>query len=352
MAPPYTAPVTLKNPIIPTGSLVLVTGVNGLIASHIADVLLTSGYRVRGTVREPSKSAWVEEIFKSKYSADSFELVQVADLAAPGAWDKPIKGVSGAILVAGHASLDIADVDAAVKQELANHVSLLEAAKAEPTVKSVIYTASMWTAWTPAVGVAAKVDATSWNEDALRKVADPSLTPQQKGLAPFMATKTKVEQGLWGWVKREEPSYRFNTVHPDTVLGPIMNPESQPASTAGMVRWLWNGEHLDILEHVTPQWFIDARDCGRLFLGTLVTPGVEGERIFGCAERYSWPKVLEILKQSYPDKADFVDLPDAGWDQTDMANGRATELLRSLGQDEWTSLEQSVRDNVESFVKT
>ena len=36
------------------GDLVLVTGANGYLAAHVVQQLLESGYRVRGTVRNPN----------------------------------------------------------------------------------------------------------------------------------------------------------------------------------------------------------------------------------------------------------------------------------------------------------
>lgn len=79
---------------IPKDSWVLVTGVNGYVASHTADQLLQQGYRVRGTVRDPSKSRWIEHLFHEKYGADRFELVRVDDMTAPGAFDQAVKGKS------------------------------------------------------------------------------------------------------------------------------------------------------------------------------------------------------------------------------------------------------------------
>jgi uncharacterized protein YbjT (DUF2867 family) len=38
------------------GSLILVTGVNGLLGSHVADQLLHAGYKVRGSVRDPQRA--------------------------------------------------------------------------------------------------------------------------------------------------------------------------------------------------------------------------------------------------------------------------------------------------------
>lgn len=83
---------TLENLAIPKGSWILVTGVNGYIASHIANQLLQFGYNVRGTVRDQSKSKWIKELFEAKYENCSFELVQVEDAVCSGAFDNVIRG--------------------------------------------------------------------------------------------------------------------------------------------------------------------------------------------------------------------------------------------------------------------
>jgi nucleoside-diphosphate-sugar epimerase len=56
---------------IPKGSLVLVTGVNGFIGSHVADQFLAAGYRVRGTARDLRKTDGLGELWKQKYGQDS-----------------------------------------------------------------------------------------------------------------------------------------------------------------------------------------------------------------------------------------------------------------------------------------
>lgn len=82
----------LNNAVIPKGSLVLVTGANGLMGSHVAKQFLEYGYKVRGTVRDTTKFSWLLELFQNDYGKDSFELVQVDDLAAKGAFDEAVKG--------------------------------------------------------------------------------------------------------------------------------------------------------------------------------------------------------------------------------------------------------------------
>ena len=64
---------------IAPGSKVLVTGVNGFVASWVAQILLESGYAVRGTVRSEKKGDHLKKHF-AKYG-DRFEVVVVQDIA-------------------------------------------------------------------------------------------------------------------------------------------------------------------------------------------------------------------------------------------------------------------------------
>lgn len=79
-------------PAIPKDSLVLVTGVNGYIASHVAEQLLEHGYRVRGTVRDAYKADYMHAVFDEKYGEHAFEVQIVKDMATDGAFDEVMKG--------------------------------------------------------------------------------------------------------------------------------------------------------------------------------------------------------------------------------------------------------------------
>ena len=74
------------------GKLILVTGVNGLIGSHVADQLLERGYRVRGVVRDVTKVDWLTEFFCERHKNASFELVSVPDMTTEGCYDDAAKG--------------------------------------------------------------------------------------------------------------------------------------------------------------------------------------------------------------------------------------------------------------------
>jgi uncharacterized protein YbjT (DUF2867 family) len=78
----------------PPGSLVLVTGASGFIASHIVDQLLLAGYYVRGTVRDEKKAAWTTALFAERHSGNKYSAIVVPEMSTSGAFDEAIKGLS------------------------------------------------------------------------------------------------------------------------------------------------------------------------------------------------------------------------------------------------------------------
>ncbi len=85
-------PDNFKMPAIRPGSLVVVSGANGFIASHIVDQLLQAGFVVRGTVRDASKADWLKDYVASSYDSSKFEIAVVPDMSAEGAFDKAARG--------------------------------------------------------------------------------------------------------------------------------------------------------------------------------------------------------------------------------------------------------------------
>jgi len=81
------------SPPVEKGSLVLVTGANGYIGSHVVDQLLSQGMKVRGTIRTQEKGGWIQEYFDDKYGKGKLQLVIVPDFSKPGAYDEAVKGL-------------------------------------------------------------------------------------------------------------------------------------------------------------------------------------------------------------------------------------------------------------------
>ena len=70
---------------------VLVTGISGFIAKHVALEFLKAGYKVRGTVRSKAKGDKVAETLSKHTDVSNLEFVE-ADLMSDAGWDDAVKG--------------------------------------------------------------------------------------------------------------------------------------------------------------------------------------------------------------------------------------------------------------------
>jgi nucleoside-diphosphate-sugar epimerase len=84
--------INMSSPL-PSGSIVLVTGINSYIGSHVADQLLEAGFNVRGTVRDIRKVGGLLNLWEDKFRKEKVELVIVKDFSAPGAFNVAVQGL-------------------------------------------------------------------------------------------------------------------------------------------------------------------------------------------------------------------------------------------------------------------
>lgn len=74
------------------GKTVLVTGINGYIASVLGLNLLHKGYHLRGTTRRLSST---DPLLKGPYApfSDRIKIYEVPDMTIDGAFDEAAKGI-------------------------------------------------------------------------------------------------------------------------------------------------------------------------------------------------------------------------------------------------------------------
>lgn len=74
------------------GKTVLVTGINGFIASVLGQHLLSKGYNLRGTTR---RIASTEGLLKGAYApySDRVKIFEVPDMTISGAFDEAASGM-------------------------------------------------------------------------------------------------------------------------------------------------------------------------------------------------------------------------------------------------------------------
>ena len=73
--------------------IVLVTGINGYIASRIGMDLLERGYRLRGTVRRTQSARPLLEGAYKAYASE-IEIYEVGDFTVEGCFQEAVKGKS------------------------------------------------------------------------------------------------------------------------------------------------------------------------------------------------------------------------------------------------------------------
>lgn len=224
-----------SNTTLPKGSLILITGVNGFIAAHLAQQLLARGYRVRGTVRNAEKSKWlIDDLFRTEASKGLFELATVEDMATEGAFVAAIRGVDGVAHVATIATWD-PNPNNVIPQTVAGVENLLKVAADEPSVKSFVFTSSVVAAALPIPETPFHVDAKSWNDAAVTMAWAPAPYNADRTMITYMASKVEAEKVVWKFVEEKMPHFKTNAVLPFTVFGPMLHRQQNASTNAWLV---------------------------------------------------------------------------------------------------------------------
>ncbi|KAI9163923.1 Aldehyde reductase 2 [Paramyrothecium foliicola] len=346
----HTMPATTDT-AIPKGSLVLVTGVNGLVGSFIADYFLQNGYKVRGTARSTAKAAWVQNRFDKQYPGN-FEVAEVPVMTEEGAFDEAAKGTSAFIHVASDVSFG-SDPNKIIPVAIAGATSAIKSAFAEPSIKRFVLTSSSSASGpipTPETTEVSVLDVDVWNEQSIKTAwAEPPYEADRVG-AVYAASKTQAEQEVWKYYrenKEKRPDLIVNTVLPDMNFGKSLDLEAQGyTSSLALVKNLYDGQVTPFHHVVGNQDFIHVSDTAALHFAAAVLPDVKEERVFGFAGHYTWNGILAILRRNFPDKTFPEDFESNGLPYEVRPRARAVQLLQELGRPGFISLEETVLDNV------
>lgn len=320
---------------IPKGSLVVVSGANGFIGSHVVDQLLQAGYNVRGTVRNTERSSWLSNYFSDKHKDVHFQLCEVPDMATPGAFDEAVKGAAGFVHVATPV-MQFYDPNYAVPMVVNGILNALKSAAQEPGLRRFVMTSSSTAAADPSPNHVFTIDENSWNNEILEKAwAPPPYEGVDRKLAVYSATKMQGEQAAWKWYNDTKPAFVLNTILPNANIGLVLCPEHQGApSTVGWVKALWDGfpEGTKELKENPPQYYINVQDNAQVHVGALLFGIIANKRLFTFARPFNWNDMLAILRDLYPKRPFIDDLPDLGHDLSKVANKEAEAILKHFGK--------------------
>ncbi|RDA86150.1 hypothetical protein CP532_3056 [Ophiocordyceps camponoti-leonardi (nom. inval.)] len=347
------AKLAAKMQAVPTGSLILVTGVNGYIASHVAEQLLEHGFRVRGTVRHAGKAEYLHALFNEKYGRDRFETCIVEDMATSGAFDEAIKGCAGVMHLASDLTLN-PDPNKVIPLVLSGVRNALTAAAREPSVRRFVYTSSSAAVTPYTRNKRSYIDSGSWNEGEFKEAWAPPPYNDDRRLAVYAASKALAEKECWRFVEEKKPAFVLNAVLPNCTIGRILSKE-QPASTGGWYRKFWERDDsiLGLLENLDPQHYVNVTDTALLHIAALREVDVVGERLFAFAAPFNFNITMETFEklrdQGYgDDKREFPRIANDDKDLKIVDTKRSQELLRRYNRPGFADLETCLKEAIES----
>jgi len=268
--------------------LVLVTGVSGFIAKHVALELLKRGYRVRGTVRDLQRAEEVRWTLKRNGGDDSLLEFVEADLGENAGWSAAAEGCDYVMHVASPFPISQPrDREALVPEARDGAVRVLEAARAA-NVRRIIFTSSM-------VAMMYRAD-----RPAEVRVSENDWTdPDWDKLSPYIVSKTRAERAVWEWAKWNQWSDRLVVINPGFVLGPALDPRT--GTSLDVIKLLMKGAY----PAAPPVNFpvVDVRDLAQIHVNAMTASDAVGRRLIAAADTLSLPEMGKLLRESFPEFA-------------------------------------------------
>ncbi|KAL4996704.1 hypothetical protein BDV10DRAFT_186942 [Aspergillus recurvatus] len=331
---------------IPVGATILVTGANGYIGSHVCNILLSLGYRVRGTLRSPKP--WLTAFFESKYGPGRFETVVIPLLTEKEAWGIAVQGVQGVAHIASDLSMN-PNPEQVVPQMVQGVLNALEVANRQPQIKRVVYTSSSTAAFLSVPNKeGVRITKDTWHDASIEAAWSEKTPHDERGFQVYCASKTLAEKAAWKWVEGNKPHFEFNSVVPNTNYGRILCPE-MPGSTMAWTANLLNGDDT-VVRSFPPQWFVDVEDTARLHVVALLSPSAVGKRLFAFAQAFNWTDIITILHKLRPENKLLPPCPkNEGRDLSELIDAPEAEAMikEFFGRKGWVGLEESLAAGLE-----
>ncbi|CZR61343.1 related to V.vinifera dihydroflavonol 4-reductase [Phialocephala subalpina] len=339
----------------PKNQTVLISGVNGYIASVTAKAFLEAGYSVRGTSRSKTSSEGLLKALHDYVEAGRLEIVELPDITVDGAFDKSVKGVHAIAHMASPVSFFFTDPDPVLKAALHGTNSILASALKTPTVKHVVLTSSiaaiMSTKEPPYI-----FTEKDWNNESLAEIE--RLGKETPGSHIYRGSKVASETAFWKFREANKPSFSMTAINPAFVYGPPAVLPEDPEKIAETVKPIY-----DILagKPLPPPLggsgsSVDVRDVAALMvLGVSNGTALDGERIIAAAGIGGMQQIADILNESgrYEGRGIEKGEPGKGYEAGFGFPKEGSRIDSSKGRNvlgrEWIGFRESVLDAAKVF---
>lgn len=261
---------------------ILVTGISGFVARHVALDLLRAGYVVRGTLRRLDRGAEVRAALAPHLDAGPLSRLSFAqaDLGADAGWDAAMAGVD--ILVHTASPFPLVppkDDDEVIRPALEGTLRVLGAAHAAG-IRRVVLTSSSVAIVPPDRSGA--YDETSWVD---------ASAPHR---LPYIRSKILAERAAWDFAAAK--GLALTSINPGFVFGAPLG--DCDGTSVALVRRLMKGT--DPLMAKVEYPVVDVTDIARMHLRAVQDPATAGKRYLGAAGTLSFVQMGRILKAAHP----------------------------------------------------
>lgn len=335
--------------------IILITGINGYIASHIGLILLSRGYTVRGTSRSSSAEKQLRSGAYKDYQSQ-YQHALVPDITAPAAFDEAVKGVHGIIHTASPVDFTLTSLDAFFGPAIGGNLSLLNSTlQAGEQLKAFVVTSS----------IAAIIDGWKNPPDYTYTEADWNTSGEAVARSDFTApvaygaSKAAAERALWDWREQHHPKFSVSVVNPAVVTGPPVNWPETPEKLNETLLPVWqifSGEAKELPGQIGPAIYVDVRDVASLHVWCLEHPEeADGGRYLAANGKGNPQAMADMLRREYPDKEIVVGTPGSGyvqgsyWYPEGELSLVSKKAYTALGVERFMGFEQSILDTVRAF---
>ena len=225
----------------------------------------------------------------------------------------------------------------------------LKAAASTATVKRFVLTSSSNALFLAVGDTKFHLDQNSWNEISPKEAWKTDGSDPARPMHIYSASKVEGERAAWEFMKKEKPNFVLNTVVPNFNIGEILD-QSQPGSSAGFIKALWSGnpQIIGMLQNSPPQFVINVKDNARLHVAALSMEDVKGERLLALGEPFNYSRLVESLKKIDPSKSFPPPVKGEGKNLGTVDMERSLELLKRMGVENLTSLDESMKQLIKS----
>ncbi|KAH8886455.1 NAD dependent epimerase/dehydratase [Thozetella sp. PMI_491] len=331
-----------------TNDLLLVTGANGYIGTHIIKQALEKGYRVRGTLRSESAMAALASTFPEYKDQLSFALV--SDMTNPESYAQAMEGVTGIIHTASPFILNPEDnVRDLLIPARDGAVGILEAAKRYgPSVRRVINTSSfaanldMTQGYRPGYVYSEK----DWNPTNFDEAA------VADAVTAYCASKGIAERAMWDWMEanKNEVYFSLTSLSPPWVFGPSV---SAPASLDRLnesTHALWSLVGADSVPPTDFAGFVDVRDLAAAHITAYESPEAAGQR-FLIGSKFSWQIAADAILAELPELSNRIPKGTPGAGNTEKVYSLDSSKVQKVLGVEFTPVNVTVRDSIKQLLE-